>query len=60
VEAQRTAIEARLGHEKDEFQSLEDFGAFFSGRAGAFRMTAPRAVKVDDPEQELRDVLGPP
>ena len=53
VEAQQSAIEARLRHEKEDFQGLEEFGAFISRRAGAFRMTAPRAMKVDNPEKEL-------
>ena len=58
VEAQQVAIEARLEHEKEEFHSLEDFGAFVSKRASAFRMTAPRAVKVADPGTELGDLLA--
>jgi hypothetical protein len=54
VEAQQSAIEARLAHQKEDFQSLDAFGAFISRRASAFRMTAPRAVKVENPEQELQ------
>jgi len=51
VKAQQSAIEARLGHEN--FQGLDDFGAFVSRRASAFRMTAPLAVKVENPDEEL-------
>ena len=58
VEAQKSAIEARLEHEKEDFQGLDDFGAFISRRASAFRMTAPRAVKVENPEEELVSLLA--
>jgi hypothetical protein len=51
-------LEARLGHEQEDFRSLEDFGAFVSKRANAFRMTAPRFVKVENPKQELQLLLA--
>lgn len=58
VEAQREALEARLGHGQEEFHNLEDFGAFVSKRANAFRMTTPRFVKVENPKQELQLLLA--
>jgi hypothetical protein len=58
VDVQRAAIEARLEHEKEEFRTLDDFGAFVGKRASAFRMTTPRPVKVENPEQELGDLLA--
>ncbi len=42
---------------KEEFRSLEDFGTFVSRRANTFRMTAPRFVKVENPQQELEELL---
>lgn len=58
IEAQQSAMEARLAHEKDDFRSIDDFGVFVSKRASAFRMTTPRTVKVEDPEQELAALLA--
>jgi hypothetical protein len=57
VEAQRIALEARLGRYEEEFQSLESFESFVAKRASAFRLTPPRPVKVEDPEQDLQNLF---
>jgi hypothetical protein len=54
VESQKAAIEARLSREPEAFQHLEDFEAYISRRANALKLTAPRSVKVENPELELR------
>ncbi len=58
VEAQRVALEARLGRREEDFQDLEGFESFVAKRASAFRLTAPRSVKVEDPEQELQNLFS--
>jgi hypothetical protein len=48
VENQKAAIEARLSRE---------FESCISRRANALKLTAPRPVKVEDPELELKSLL---
>jgi hypothetical protein len=57
VENQKAAIEARLAREHEAFQHLEDFEAYISRRANALKLTAPRSVKVENPQIELRNLL---
>ncbi|MFN7925551.1 MAG: DUF3037 domain-containing protein [Bryobacteraceae bacterium] len=57
VEAQREALEARLKCGKEEFGDLESFEQFVAKRASAFRLTAPRFVKVEDPARELNSLF---
>jgi hypothetical protein len=57
VENQKAAIEARLSREPEAFQHLKDFEAYISRRANALKLTAPRPVKVENPDIELRNLL---
>ncbi|MCZ2150132.1 MAG: DUF3037 domain-containing protein [Bryobacterales bacterium] len=57
VALQQTAIEARSLKEGRAFERLEDFEAYISRRANALTLTAPRSVKVEDPEAELEHLL---
>lgn len=58
VEAQQAALEARLSRGgKGEFQDMAGFEGFVAKRAGAFRMTPPRPVKVESAEVELRNLF---
>ena len=58
VDAQRVAIEARLGRHEEDFQTLEAFESFVAKRAGAFRLTPPRPVKVENPQHELQALFA--
>lgn len=56
-EVQKTALEARLSRQNEEFHELTDLETFVAKRASAFRMTPPRPVKVADPVLELKDLV---
>jgi hypothetical protein len=57
VALQQNAIEARLAHEEKAFSTLEDFQTYVSRRASALTLTAPRPVKVKNPDWELNHLL---
>ncbi len=57
VALQQAAIEARFLKEGGSFERLEDFEAYVCRRANALTLTAPRPVKVEDPEAELDHLL---
>ncbi len=57
VKLQESAIEARLTRDQEAFQALEEFEAYVSRRANALIMTAPRPMKVANPDQELDNLL---
>lgn len=56
-EMQKTALEARLSRQNEEFHELKDLETFVAKRASAFRLTPPRPVKVENPVVELNDLL---
>ncbi len=57
VEMQRIALEARFRSQEQEFSDLAGFESFVAKRAGAFRLTPPRQVKVEDPARDLQDLF---
>ena len=57
---QQSALEARFDKEQEAFERLEDFELYASQRANAIRLTSPRPVKVENPQQELKNLLHRP
>lgn len=53
----KRAIERRLDVDKSAFENLDDFQRFVETRANALKLTAPRPLKVFDPEQTLDDLF---
>ena len=53
----KTAIEERLEVEQAEIQSLADLEAFIALRANQFLITSPRAMRVNDPEEDLKELF---
>jgi len=53
VEKQKAAIESRLLRADESFPDLEAFETYISRRANSLKLTAPRSVKVENPELEL-------
>lgn len=53
LNAAKRAIERRLEVDRASFQTLEDFQRFAETRANVLKFTAPRPVKVVEPEKEL-------
>jgi hypothetical protein len=57
VRLQQSAIEARLSRDEKAFQTLEEFESYVSRRANALIMTSPRPMKVENPEQDLENLV---
>lgn len=58
VQLQQDAIESRFVRDQQAFETLRDFEAYVSRRANALILTSPRSVKVENPEQELENLLS--
>lgn len=58
LDAAKQSLEARLRVAKADFKSLEDLQKFVDTRANDLRLTQPRPVKVENPEQELVKLLA--
>lgn len=60
----KLAIEKRLQTDREAFQSIEAFQHFVDTRANALQLTAPRSIKVLDPQECLeklyRELVGGP
>jgi len=54
INAIKSAIQERIERERDQFVSIDDLHRFISTRANEVQITAPRPVKVFDPEQDLQ------
>lgn len=57
VNAAKKAIEARLEIERERFKTLDDLQRFIDTRANQIVITQPRSMRVDDPEQDLRNLF---
>ncbi len=53
LDAMKESLRERLLRERQNFKSSEDFTHFVETRANELRLTAPRPMKVDDPDREL-------
>ncbi|MEX2213491.1 MAG: DUF3037 domain-containing protein [Phycisphaeraceae bacterium] len=53
LNAAKEALEKRLQTEHDRFSSVDDLNRFISTRANELVLTAPRSVKVDDPDEDI-------
>src|SRR5437016_4286218 len=53
LKSARRAIERRLEADAKAFQTLEDLQHFVDTRANVLKMTAPRPIKVFDPQSDL-------
>lgn len=53
LNAAKAAIEIRLKTDRDSFRDLGDLEKFAQTRANDVLLTAPRSVKVVEPEKEL-------
>ncbi len=58
VEAERAALEARLKRREEDFRDLASLEDFIARRAGSFRLTAARPVRVEDPAAELDQLFA--
>lgn len=54
----RRAIEERLTIEQPYFQTVEDLQQFIDTRANVIQLTAPRPMKVFNPEHELEELFA--
>src|SRR6266508_1608612 len=57
IDSLRISIEERLKIEKQNFQSVEDLERFIATRANTIQITAPRPMKVYDPEKDLEELF---
>lgn len=57
LNAAKRAIERRLEVDREGFQTLQDLQHFVDTRANVLKLTAPRPVKVFDPEEDLRKLF---
>lgn len=57
IDALRASIEQRLKTEKQSFQTVEDLENFIATRANTIKVTAPRPMKVQDPEKDLETLF---
>lgn len=57
LDAAKQSLEARLRVAKADFKSIEDLQRFVDTRANELRLTTPRPVKVENPQQELEKLL---
>lgn len=57
LDAAKRSIERRLEVDRERFQTLEDLQDFVDSRANVLKLTAPRPVKVFDPEEDLRKLF---
>lgn len=57
LDAAKQSLEARLRVAKADFKSVEDLQRFVDTRANDLRLTTPRPVKVENPEQELAKLV---
>jgi hypothetical protein len=53
LNAAKQAMERRLDIDRDAFQTIEDLQRFVDTRANVLQLTAPRPMKVFNPEEEL-------
>lgn len=53
LNAAKRAIERRFEVDRASFQTLDDFQRFAETRANVLKLTAPRPIKVVEPEKEL-------
>src|SRR5271155_2054881 len=54
IDSLKRSIEERLTVDRDQFRDLASLERFAATRANAMRLTAPRAIAVEDPDVELR------
>ena len=54
----KRSIEERLTLDRDQFRDLASLERFAATRANAMRLTAPRAIAVEDPDGELRRLFA--
>lgn len=57
VEGAKESLQARLNEEKENFQTLDDLNKFIATRANDLRITAPRFLKTENPQQELDNLF---
>jgi hypothetical protein len=57
LDAAKRSLEARLQVARANFKSVEDLQKFVDTRANELRLTPPRPVKVENPQQELATLL---
>jgi hypothetical protein len=57
VEGAKEALQARLSAEKNNFRTLDDLNKFIATRANDLRITIPRFLKTEDPQQELENLF---
>ena len=58
VNSFKKGIEERVETENATVRTLEDLEKFIAQRANQFRITDPRAMKVRNPDKELRDLFA--
>lgn len=57
LQGAKRAVERRLQIDRAAFQTLEDFQRFVATRGNALQLTAPRPVKVFQPQTELNELF---